>query len=158
MIINQIFITSLKNNFYSLKITTNNGQGIWLQNAPVKINGVDTGAAYGKFYETIFNSSVTVILNKEPSLVKNFKTINYEGSNGWQLESMIASSGDVSVPVSEYTLQTTLSSLESNLFVNNFKRKENKFFANLINNSLATEGEILWGAYHHRFKRFLYRS
>jgi len=139
------FVTSLKNNFYSLKVTTNNGQGVWLQNAPVKINGVDTGAAYGKFYETLYDSSVTVILNKEPSLVKNFKTINYEGSDGWQLESMVASSGDVSVPIGKYTLQTNLSALESDLFSNNFKRKEKKFFANLINNSPATGGEILWG-------------
>jgi len=129
------FVTSLKNNFYSLKITVNNGQGVWLHN---------TGN-YGKFYEIAYDSNVTVILNKEPSLVKNFKTINYEGGDGWQLESMIASSGDVSIPIGKYTLQTTLSDLESNLFVNNFKRKENKFFANLINNSPATEGEILWG-------------
>jgi hypothetical protein len=129
------FITSLKNNFYSLKITVNNGQGVWLHN---------TGS-YGKFYETAYDSNVTVILNKEPSLVKNFKTINYEGSDGWQLESMTASSGDISVPIGKYALQTTLSSLESDLFVNNFKRKENKFFANLINNSPATGGEVLWG-------------
>ena len=129
------FVTSLKNNFYSLKITINNGQGVWLHN---------TGN-YGKFYETAYDSNVTVILNKEPSLVKNFKTINYEGSDGWQLESMVASSGDVSVPIGKYTLQTNLNALESDLFSNNFKRKEKKFFANLINNSPATEGEILWG-------------
>ena len=129
------FITSLKNNYYSLKVTTNNGQGVWLHN---------TGN-YGKFYETAYESNVTVILNKEPSLVKNFKTINYEGSDGWQLESMVASSGDVSVPIGKYTLQTNLNALESDLFSNNFKRKEKKFFANLINNSPATEGEILWG-------------
>jgi len=129
------FVTSLKINFYSLKVTTNNGQGVWLHN---------TGN-YGKFYEIAYDSNVTVILNKEPSLVKNFKTINYEGSDGWQLESMVASSGDVSVPIGKYTLQTNLSALESDLFSNNFKRKEKKFFANLINNSPATEGEILWG-------------
>ncbi len=129
------FVTSLKNNFYSLKVTTNSGQGVWLHN---------TGD-YGKFYEIAYDSNVTVILNKEPSLVKNFKTINYEGSDGWQLESMVASSGDVSVPIGKYTLQTNLSALESDLFSNNFKRKEKKFFANLINNSPATEGEILWG-------------
>ena len=124
------FLVSLQNNFYSLK----NGQ-LWLHN---------TGS-YGSFYGTTYDSNVTVILNKEPSLVKNFKTINYEGGDGWQLESMVTSSGDISVPVGAYTLQTTLSSLESSLFVNNFKRKENKFFANLINNSPATGGEILWG-------------
>ncbi len=26
-----------------------------------------------------------------------------------------------------------------------FDRKENKYFANLVNNSTATQGEILWG-------------
>ena len=129
------FVTSLKNNFYSLKVTTNSGEGVWLHN---------TGN-YGKFYETAYDSNVTVILNKEPSLVKNFKTINYEGSDGWQLESMVASSGDVSVPIGKYTLQTNLNALESDLFSNNFKRKEKKFFANLINNSPASGGEILWG-------------
>ena len=124
------FLVSLQNNFYSFK-----SGAVWLHN-----NG-----SYGNFYGTTYNSDVTIVLNKEPSLVKNFKTINYEGGDGWQLESMIASSGDVSVPVGKYTLQTSLSALESDLFVNNFKRKENKFFANLINISPATEGEILWG-------------
>lgn len=129
------FLTSLQNKFYSFKKTVNNGEGLWLQNS----------GNYSEFYNIFFDSTVTVILNKEPSLVKNFKTINYEGSDGWQLESMTASSGDISVPVGKYTLQTSLSSLESDLFSNNFKRKEKKFFANLINNSPASGGEILWG-------------
>lgn len=124
------FLVSLQNNFYTFK-----SGAVWLHN-----NG-----NYGSFYGTTYNSDVTIVLNKEPSLVKNFKTINYEGGDGWQLESMIASSGDVSIPIGKYTLQTSLSALESDLFVNNFKRKENKFFANLINNSPATEGEIIWG-------------
>jgi hypothetical protein len=129
------FLTSLQNKFYSFKKTVNTGEGLWLQNS----------GNYSEFYNIFFDSTVTVILNKEPSLVKNFKTINYEGSDGWQLESMTASSGDISVPVGKYTLQTSLSSLESDLFSNNFKRKEKKFFANLINNSPASGGEILWG-------------
>ena len=156
------FVTSLKNNFYSLKVTTNNGQGVWLQNAPVKINGVDTGAAYGKFYETLYDSSVTVILNKEPSLVKNFKTINYEGADGWQMDTFVTndysltnvSGGDVAGSVGKFALQITLSSLESDMFLNNFKRKENKFFANLINTSLASGGEVLWGASSSGVKGF----
>ena len=125
------FLFSLQNNFYSLK----SNYGLWLHNS----------GNYGSFYNITHDSNVTVILNKEPSLVKNFKTINYEGSDGWQLESMTASSGDISVPVGKYTLQTSLNALESDLFSNNFKRKEKKFFANLINNSPASEGEILWG-------------
>ena len=87
-------------------------------------------------------------------MVKNFKTINYEGVDGWQLQSMIASSSDIASPVGKFTLQTSLSSLESDMFVNNFKRKENKFFANLINVSPATGGEVLWGATSSGIKGF----
>jgi len=113
-----------------------------------------TTSLYGNFYGNTYDSDVTVILNKEPSLVKNFKTINYEGVDGWQLQSMIASSSDIASPVGKFTLQTNLSSLESDMFVNNFKRKENKFFANLINVSPATGGEVLWGATSSGIKGF----
>lgn len=134
------FLTSLVNNFYSFY----DGK-VWLHNS----------GQYGKFYNnTAADSTVTVILNKEPSLVKNFKTINYEGVDGWQLESMIASSSDIASPVGKFTLQTNLSSLESDMFANNFKRKENKFFANLINVSTSTGGEILWGASSSGIKGF----
>jgi len=134
------FLTSLVNNFYSFY----DGK-IWLHNS----------GQYGRFYNnTAADSTVTVILNKEPSLVKNFKTINYEGVDGWQLESMVASSSDIASPVGKFTLQTNLSSLESDMFANNFKRKENKFFANLINVSTSTGGEILWGASSSGIKGF----
>jgi hypothetical protein len=106
---------------------------------------------YGTFYGLTSNSDVTVVLNSNPSVVKNFKTLNYEGAMGWELQSMVASSGDITLPIANFTPPSTtnlntLSALESNIFANNFKRKENKFFANLINNSSATPGEILFGA------------
>ena len=100
---------------------------------------------YGQFYGITYDSNVTIVLNSHPSVVKVFKTINYEGALGWQLESMSASSGDVTLPIGVYVNQTTLTGLESALFSNNFKKKENKFFANLINNSPSTTGEVLWG-------------
>ena len=63
---------------------------------------------------------------------------------------MTASSGDITTPITKYITPgsvslNTLSALELNMFANNFKRKENKFFANLINNSAATAGEIVYG-------------
>ena len=100
---------------------------------------------YGQFYGVTYDSNVTIVLNSHPSVVKVFKTINYEGALGWQLESMSASSGDVTLPIGVYVNQTTLTGLESALFSNNFKKKENKFFANLINNSPSTTGEVIWG-------------
>ena len=132
------YVTSLITDFYSF----NNGK-IYQHNA---IN-----SKYGTFYDITSNSDVTIILNSNPSVVKNFKTLNYEGAMGWELQSMVASSSDVTLPIARFTPPSstnlnTLSALEINVFANNFKRKENKFFANLINNSSATPGEILFGA------------
>tara|TARA_R110001592_G_scaffold3302_2_gene18350 strand:- start:6196 stop:7635 length:1440 start_codon:yes stop_codon:yes gene_type:complete len=104
-----------------------------------------TNNDYAKFYNTVYNSSVTVILNSQPSVVKNFKTLNYEGAVGWEMSSLVASSGDITFPITKYVAQTTLSGLETSIFTNSFKKKESKFFANLMNNSPATPGEILFG-------------
>lgn len=100
---------------------------------------------YAQFYGVTYNSSVSIILNRKPSLVKNFKTLNYEGAAGWEAASFSTSAGDVTFPITKFVEQTSLSGLEANLFTNSFKKKENKFFANLMNNSTATAGEILWG-------------
>jgi hypothetical protein len=107
-------------------------------------------SAYGRFYDApdnIFPSDVTVVLNSSPSTVKVFKTVNYEGNNDWTVSSIVASSGDIAlVPISKYSLPSNLTDLESEMFSNKFKRKENKYFANIINNSSPGKGEILWGA------------
>jgi len=101
---------------------------------------------YGEFYGLTDDSNVTIVLNSQPSVVKNFKTINYEGAIGWELESMVASSSDQTLPITKYVFQSNLANLENQIWSNTFKRKENKYFANLINNSPVTNGEILWGA------------
>ena len=100
---------------------------------------------YGKFYDITYGSDVTIVLNSDPSVVKVFETINYEGGTGWELKSMVASSGDVTLPIGVYQPQTSLAGLEGALFSNNFKRKNDKYFANLINNSGANAGEIIFG-------------
>ncbi len=102
---------------------------------------------YGEFYTVENDSDVTVVLNSSPSTVKVFKTINYEGGNDWTVSSAVASSGDIALtPVSKYSLPSNLTDLESEMFSNKFKRKENKYFANIINNSSPGKGEILWGS------------
>ena len=140
------YMVSLNSSFYSF-----NGGSLWRHNQP---------GNYGKFYNVISDSYVTLILNAQPSVVKSFKTINYEGATGWELlggsqtingvdvpYGVIASSGDVSFPITKETTSfIDLQALQDNIFKNNFKRKENKYFANLVNNSIATSGEILFGA------------
>ena len=101
---------------------------------------------YAQFYGFSYDSDVTIILNSNPSVVKNFKTINYEGALGWELESMVASSNDKTLPIGKYVFQDNLASLETQIWSNTFKKKEDKYFANLINNSPAVSGEILYGA------------
>jgi hypothetical protein len=136
-----IYVTSLVSNFYSFFNGT-----VYLQNS----------GTYGGFYGFTYDSNVTLVLNSNPSVVKNFKTINYEGASGWELESMQGSSetgttGDVSLPIAPFSTSglSSLAGLESNLFALNFKRKENKFFANLQQaltiNTTPQFGEVLYG-------------
>ena len=102
---------------------------------------------YGEFYDVENDSDVTVVLNSSPSTVKVFKTVNYEGGTDWTVNSIVASSGDTALaPISKYSLPGNLTDLESEMFSNKFKRKENKYFANIINNSSPGKGEVLWGA------------
>jgi hypothetical protein len=124
---------SLRNNFYTFK----NGE-IWKHYSPAN-------SGWGRFYGVDYDSSVEVIFNPDVSLVKTFKTINYEGSTGWETLSFYTDS-DVSVPVSKATYTTTLAGLELQLFTNSFKRKENKYFANLVNITPASNSEIVWGS------------
>jgi len=139
------FMSSLNNRFYSFKsrgIGSTIKPSVWEQN---------TGQ-YGKYYNVFYDSDVTVVFNAQPSVIKNFKTINYEGDLGWELESFVASSGDSSLPITPFTTSNlnTLAQLEANIFNLNFKRKENKFFANLQQNTVANTtpqyGEIIYGS------------
>ena len=131
------FMTGLNSSFYSFR------EGdVWVHNK----------GNYGNYYGIASDSNVTVVLNAQPSVVKNFKTINYEGGLNWELESMVASSGDQSLPITPFKTSqlTTLADLENNIFTLNFKRKENKFFANLQQNTTANTtpqfGEVLYGS------------
>tara|TARA_R110000796_G_scaffold47543_2_gene114248 strand:+ start:6552 stop:8111 length:1560 start_codon:yes stop_codon:yes gene_type:complete len=103
---------------------------------------------YGKFYtNNVADSNVTVILNQSPSTVKVFKTINYEGGGDWKVSSLVASSGDIAlVPINRYVFAQTPTDLSAQLFQNSFKKKEQKYFANILNNSSAANGEVVFGA------------
>ena len=60
---------SMANDYYTFR----NGE-IWRHHSEL----VDP--RYNSFYGTLSPSTVTVLLNEEPSTVKSFKTLNYEGS------------------------------------------------------------------------------
>jgi hypothetical protein len=130
------------------------------------------------FYGNRTRSSITFVFNEQPSVVKNFQTINYEGSNGWEVyryssgftgfdktSSTYSQSqdttnnqpsgslvGNISIPsylegAYDGAGNTGTSAVATNppLLRAGFDRKENKYVANLKNNSSANAGEILFG-------------
>jgi len=158
-------VISLKNNFYSTK----NGS---LYKHYTSISPIAPPPLRGNFYGQQYSSSVTFIFNPKVSMSKVFKTINYEGSNGWQVDSFVSDITGVNVPTitsagasntqdtttlvysynqgsydslgNEYTGLAT-SSLIPPIYHAGFDRKENKYMTNLINNSQPAAGEVLWG-------------
>jgi len=134
---------SLKNNFYSIK-----GPSIWQHYSSL----VDRT----NFYGTYGGSNITFVFNNNPSINKVFQTVNYEGDNGWQVDSFISdttgvdNNGAGNVSFND-TTQTVLSYKEGIYtdqgitYYSGFNRKENKYYANLINNSTAQTGEVVFG-------------
>jgi len=122
---------SLRNNYYTFKSGAIYRH--YAQNAPKAF-----------FYNQPYKSEVTIILNPEVSMSKSFLTVNYEGTNNWGLTSFYTET-DASVGVGEYFFPSTLIGLQDQLFENKFKKKENKYFANLLNISAIQNGEVLYG-------------
>jgi len=99
------------------------------------------------FYGTYSDSSITFIFNPNSSVSKNFKTVNYEGSTGWE--------------VTEFNGQREFDIVDSSSLVYSydeggylqngiqyyagFYNKEGKYKANLVNNSAATSKEVVFG-------------
>tara|TARA_R110000824_G_scaffold365156_1_gene553646 strand:- start:341 stop:2071 length:1731 start_codon:yes stop_codon:yes gene_type:complete len=78
----QIF--SLRNNFYSVKTSDLGVAQLWRHNS----TQVNRGSFYGENHRT----SITFVLNPMPTNSKTFKTIGYQGSNGWEVNSMVSDS------------------------------------------------------------------
>ena len=68
---------SLKNKFYTVK----NG-GIWQH--------YSNNVKRGNFYGVDYTSEVSVIFNPNPDRSKTFKTVSYEGANGWMVKSLFS--------------------------------------------------------------------
>ena len=72
---------SLSKKYYTFK----NG-GLWQHYKPLA-NGVDSSldeaTNYSNFYNETYSASITAVLNNEPSVIKVFNTLNYEGSQSY---------------------------------------------------------------------------
>ena len=116
---------SIESRFYTLK-----GSQIWLH-----YDNDD----YSNFHGTQDESTITLLFNINPSSTKRFATLNYEGTDNWSAES-IESDQDSAKDVLKYAIAN------QDLIIPGFKKKDNKYFTELFNNSTVEAGEILYGA------------
>ena len=111
------------------------------------------------FYNTAYDSSIKFVFNPSVSLSKVFKTVNYEGGNGWEVSKFDAARSfelvDSCKPVLSYIdgaydsatpPNTGAAATTQPIFYAGFVKKEGKYFANLVNSSSATAGEVIFGA------------
>ena len=145
------------NSFYTyepLFMGSNKGKFYSFYNAEIYEH--DTNQDRGVFYGTRGDSFIEFIFNANPSIQKVFKTVNYEGSNGWEVESIISDSEGFDLLNGNQNLYTdtanAIKSYDEGVYIESgveyrvgFNRKENKYFANLVNNSAARPGEVLFG-------------
>jgi hypothetical protein len=130
---------SLRSSFYTMK-----NNNLWLHYS----NNVNRGSFYGVTTPT----SVTFVMNPSVSMSKVFKTISYEGSNGWEVQSIntdnynannASSIGDIGSFVYSYDEGTyTQDGIKYRV---GFDRKENKFHAKIMNASNVRSEEVLFG-------------
>lgn len=106
----------------------------------------DLDANRNSFYGNASDAStVEIIMNQPPSINKYFKTVNYEGSTGWSITSMLTDS-DTAKPIDAYV--TTSAAVENtwqDLIVSGFKKKNNKYYSSIMNQSLPQRNEIIYG-------------
>lgn len=110
---------------------------------------------YLSYYDVRYGCSLSLVINANPSIKKNFQTINYEGNNGWEVSVLQSdttgfTSGNVGfVDSAEY-----IYSYEKGLYIDpnsgfpqraGFDRKENLYVAKINNKSSIRLNEVLGG-------------
>lgn len=136
---NPDFAFSLKDSYF----TTKNGK-LW------KHYDSSTVDNRGAFYGTNYESNITLIFNSDVSVSKNFKTISYDGTDGWEMDSFVSDTQgfnldsaeafiDTSIPVKSYSEGAYLE--RGVQYRAGFNKKENKYHSNLRNNSAIIRPE-----------------
>ena len=175
---------SLGGRFYSVAKGNATSDLVWLHN--------DASSDRSEFYSVKYKSNITFVVNPEIGRSKVFRTVDYEGSNGWEVISYVSditgvdsievnssnvpqwllppetrdtTNGIYSYYEGEYIIdprsaETTFGTAvyrtdyvsvfgtdnpPYNRFYAGFTRKENRYYANLVNNSQATAGEVRFG-------------
>ena len=101
----------------------------------------------GNFYGVYSDSSVDFIFNPRVSASKVFKTVNYEGSTGWEVSQFAAARSFELNDTSNLVYSYDEGGYTQNgiQYYAGFYNKEGKYFANLVNSSGATSKEVVFG-------------
>lgn len=133
--------------------------GIWKQYSNSK---------YNNFYGVTTKSSVTFVFNPMPTLTKTFKTIDYTGSNGWEVEySVLSTDGSVDYTGTDTNPQdpglgetdlfqkvNKILSYDEGFYIDpitnisyraGFDRKQNKYYAPIKANDAILPGQVILG-------------
>jgi len=138
--------TSLQGEYYTFA-----KNGIWKHYSNNK---------YNTFYDEYRKSSVTFVFNPQPTLTKTFKTVEYTGSNGWQVDlSTVDYTGTDTNPQQPGLGETDLEqqgnrilSYDEGFYTNagvnyraGFDRKQNKYYAPIKANNATLPGQVILG-------------
>ena len=141
---------------------TTNGKTVWKHYS----DSVDRG----NFYGVDNASAVKLVINPDPTRIKTFRTISYEGSNGWEVTSLVSDdtgadelNGIWSNNINQATVEVTdpptpntyikIYSYNEGLYVQDnikyragFDRKQNNYVAAIKNNSpTPVAGQVIMG-------------
>ena len=106
------------------------------------------------FYGDQSISSIILIVNDNPSLIKSFKTISYEGTDGWRVSSLRTDT-DAAITILENNFTNTGLGINNGYFYDEvedlrykvgFSKLENKYFAPIKNNTEIKAEEVSFGA------------
>ena len=150
---------TLNNIYYTTK-----GGSIWKHYDESVINN------RGTFYGTYYPTSVTLSFNPMVSVSKNFNTVNYEGTNGWQADFFLSDPTGKIDGVNYKDESSFIYSYDEGAYTESgvtyrvgFNIKENKYFANLVNKGVLSNnsnvpqglpGQVLPGASMSGIKGF----
>ena len=141
------------------KFFTTNGITVWehyVTNDKLSpnFNPVLRNSFYAKTPEP---SILKFIFNPDPTRIKTFNTVNYEGSNGWEITSLVSDqTGAQLTPVSGNFIEDTsqrIWSYDEGVYTENgiqyragFDRKQNRYMAAIKNSStIPVAGQVLIG-------------
>jgi len=126
-----------------------------------------TSSRRNQFYGSQFPSSVQFVFNPSPNQTKTFQTINYEGTNGWEVSRLVSDEtgfdlfGGAWVNREDTIVQGTgaleykkIYSYQEGEYADGgvtyragFDRKQNKYMAVIPNNTqTAVAGEVVFGS------------